>query len=444
MVQFLIRRGAMVAFFSALALGTAIAQVAQNDPLDSDFETRVNPQTGNVEQVFNPWRTERIEAERTERDYRLQRQMTDRDYQSRAEQRNNLRNLSNRIYQTNVNTINQRHLAGLSVIRAGRANTSFTSDPNFSISSYLVQRYPPARREIERLALPMSAEFHAALRANSLNERDLADGHALAFITAFEAYSGQKTARVHLTFAQQTLRTQMLRSSIAQGASSAERQKDFEHFGVLAFAAKQLVRQGDPMGREIAASVLAGLAKAPAYSIAMTANGFTHRGDQIIAARRATTTFNPATPSPTPGFYARRFNSEYVSRSTFENNAREAIDTFYTELARRGERRTDMAVLVAYLLATNATAISGQEPNAAQIQSAKDIARSAILRSRDIQAAPDAEKQLALELTMISSVEALRERNATTARANIRQIFQALGEDPMQYELTATGIRKVR
>jgi hypothetical protein len=290
----------------------------------------------------------------------------------------------------------------------------------------------------------MSAEFHVALKANSLNERDLADGHALAFITAYEAYSGQETARVHLTFAQQTLRTQMLRSSIAQGASSAERQKDFEHFGVLAFAAKQLSGQGDPMGREIAASVLAGLARAPAYSVAMTSSGFAHRGDQIITAGRATTTFNPATPSPTPAFYARRFNSEYVPRSTFENNAREAISSFYTELARRNERRTDMAVLVAYLLAANATAISGQEPNAAQIQSAKDIARSAILRSRDIQAAPDAEKQLALELLMISSVEVLRERNATTARVNIRQIFQALGEDPMQYELTATGIRKVR
>jgi hypothetical protein len=331
---------------SAALNDPVLAQQVQVSP-ELDQETRYNPQTGRYEVIYNPWNTSKVEAERTERNYQLSRKMTEADHQARAQQRANLKQLSDEIYAANVGLLNHRHLAGLSAIKAGRATTAFTPDPRFSITQYLIQRYPTARSEVERLAGPMSIEFHAALRANSLSEKDLADGNALAFITAFEAYSGQKTAAVHLAFAKRTLQAKMLQSSIDQGASSAERQRDFEHFGVLAFAAKQLSSQGDPMGRELAARIISGLVQAPAHSVVMTATGFGHKGDQIIASGRATTIFSPAATSSTPDFYAQRLNSAYIARSTFENNAREAISTFYAEIARRGEPQNDIAVLIA-------------------------------------------------------------------------------------------------
>lgn len=436
--------------FRLVTIGLAVCgTVASAQEVETIYRTEVDPNSGRRERVIDVWATGQAEQAARDKSFEDQQRQTSNSNRAQADYENNrnqqqrdgLRALSNTIYASNVDLITRRHQKGIAVIKSGKARTSFAPQPGFSITAYLGKRYPAASGLIASLAQPASTRFNAGLVAKGLSKTDLADGQALAFVTAYEAYSGQTTGPAHLAFARQTVRSKILKSSIDQGADDAERQKDFEHFGVLAFVAKDLQARGDPMGKEMAGAVLQALGQTAASSIAMTASGFTHRGQQIIASGRASTLFRPG-PSLTPQIYAKQFSGEYVARSTFENNARQAISAFYGEMARRGGRANDLASIVSFLMAANASAISGQEPNPAQIQSAYDVARNAILRSPDIQAAPDAEKQVAVELMMFRSIEALRERNAPVARANLQKIFQALGEDPNNYDLTPTGLRR--
>ena len=372
---------------------------------------------------------------------KVNRQHTDNQRQINADAAARLAEIGEN-YNRNVALITQRHADGLARIKAGKATTGFAPVPNFSVGTYFRQRYPQAAPALLQAAPAASAQFHQELRARGLSDHDLADGEALAFVTAYEVYSGQKTGPAHLAFARNAARTALLTQTMRQAAPDAERQSDFENFGVLAFGARLAAARGDPSARAVAASVLTNLGEAPAGSIMATATGFANRGSQIIAAGRATTIFTPGDVSA-----SHRVNTISVNgpagTASFNQSLLADIRTFYGEVARRGGRANDLADLVTYLMVGNATAITGQEPNAAQVQSVRAFARAAILKSEAIQAAPDASKQTAVEEMMISTVDALSTRNAANAQRNLAQIFQALGEDLNAYQLTETGIVRV-
>ena len=424
---------------SVAILSAAAPAVAQ-----SDIETRVNPVTGNTEQVYNPWSNDRATSERNQRssDYNMSviNNRAARDQQASEDRRR----ANNEIYNSNVALITERNRAGLAKIRSGHATTGFTPVPGFSVGTYFAKRYPQAGQQIVTLAQSASAQFHESLRAHGLGDHDLADGAALAFVTAFEVYSGQKTSPAHLANVRAQNRKNLLTNSMLQAAPDDERQRDFEKLGTLAFGARMAVAGGDTAGgREVAASVVAGLGRVRADAVVLTANGFGHKGDAIIAAGRATTLFTPSATVETAKQYGSRLGTEYVKASTFEANARAAITGFYGEMAKRGGRVGDLADIVTFLMIGNAAAISGQEPNPAQLASVQAMVRAAILKSRDIQAASDGEKQSAVELMMIPTMDVLQRRSRLEAQDNLGKIFAVLGEDLANYQLTETGLVRV-
>ena len=417
----------------------AILSAAAPAAAQSDIETRVNPVTGNTEQVYNPWNNDQITRDRNQRssDHNMSviNNRVARDQQASVDRRR----ANNDLYNSNVALITERNRVGLAKIRSGHATTGFTPAPGFSVGSFFAKSYPQAGAQIVPLAQSASAQFHASLRAHGLGDHDLADGAALAFITAFEVYSGQKTSPAHLANVRAQNRKSLLTNSMLQAAPDDERQRDFEKYGTLAFGARMAVAQGDTVGgRELAASVVTGLGRVRADAVVLTPNGFGHKGDAIIAAGRATTLFTPGNVEA-PQAYVRSFTDKGTAAFTAQR-ATQGIAAFYSELAQRGGRANDLVDVVTYLMVGNAAALGGQEPNPAQIQSVKAMARAAILRSRDIQAAGDGEKQLAVELMMIPTIAALQKRDNPQARDNLINIFAALGEDWRNYQLTETGL----
>ena len=202
---------------------------------------------------------------------------------------------------------------------------------------------------------------------------------------------------------------------------------------------KRKTPQSIQQAKAIAESILPTLWKKPAYTILMTPTGFIHKGRKIIDDGKASNlfTYNPNLNVAQKFAKAQNAESETV---TYQNY----LNVFYQEIAKRGAQKNDVASMVTFSLAANYYVTTAKEPNTMQVKSVYEMVKSAILKSPDIQAASDENKQIACEIIAIRSIDALKNRNAEFATSVTNDIFTALGEDLNNYQLTEQGIVRIK
>jgi hypothetical protein len=426
-----------------IILGAAWA-CAQNE---EEYEVVQNPRTGEYELVHNPWNIDKTRNDARKRDQELfdlqQRHRREADERTYA-----MYDQFRRDNQAQMQEITKRHLTGLAIIRAGKATTRFTPSPRFNLLAYLTQRAqtPEARQQAQQYGAEASKRYHNELQARRLRENDLADGLALDFILCYEIYFRQRTTPAHLQFQRTVIAKYLLGSSLRQGADDLERQKDFEFFGALSMYAKMLSEQPatQAKAREIAASVLPTLWGKPIDTILLTPTGFAHKGASIIARGQATPyfTYNPALSAAQK---LSQINNAPNLAATYQNY----LNVFHQEMAKRGGQKNDLASYATFSLYANYIVLAGgKELNPAQTKSLYAFVKGVVLKSPDIQAASDENKQLACEIIAIRAMDAYQNRNSAVglsfARKVAGDIFQALGEDPNNYQLTEQGVVRVK
>jgi hypothetical protein len=419
-----------------------------------DYETVYNPRTGNIEVRHNPWNQDKLMREKIDRDRQLNDLIrANRNRQSQDNARDS-QALSITLYNAAVRRVNQ----GKARIKAGRASTAFVDNPDFSLASYLTQKAetPALKQKVQKFAEAALKHFKEELRAKGLAANDLADGGALAFVLCHEVYFGVQPSEAQFQWLRRKLRQELMADAKFQGGSDQERQRNFSVNGALTMYAIDIYRKGATVplterkeAKEIAAEVLQIIWGNSIDTILMTPTGFMHKGEKIIAGGGATHLYNYNSNVQTAVRYARNIQVQGVAQ-TYQ----EYLTLFYQELYRRGGKNNDLAwcgTLSAY--GAYLVLAEGREMNASQIQSVYAFIKNSILKSPDIQAASDENKQLACEILAIQATEVYRKfisekqlgRNYQKVNAELilRDIFRALGEDIRQYKLTESGIVKI-
>ena len=421
-----------------------------------DYETVFNPKTGNVEQQYNPWNPENTAQERRADNQRFNDLINShRQSQARASQAY-LRQLSINLYQAAV----LRTKKGETRIKNGQASTGFKNLPGFSLKNYLLSQVktPDLKLKVEQFAEASFNQFTAEVRAHGLQINDIADGEALAFVIAYELYFGGKSTSAHLQWLRQKGKEGLLKDSWFQGGADEERQRQYEMYGALIMYAQMIRRKNNlasvsdlQEAKDIAAEVLRTVWGNSTDTILMTQTGFMHKGNKIIADGKATHLFAYNANLPTARRMASNSKTQGLAQ-VYQNN----LNLYYQELARRGGQRNDLAwcgTLAAY--ANYVVLTDGKDLNPIQLKSVYSFVKNAILKSPNVQAASDENKQFACEIFAInaaSNYQSFRRDfqqyginyQKTQAQIYLKEFFQALGENPASYKLTDTGIIKVR
>jgi hypothetical protein len=339
----------------------------------------------------------------------------------------------------------RRILVGEAKIKAGKATTTFFYNPRLSLKNYLLLQADSMelRQIVEQYADVCLEMFRKSLLQNKLKRNDIADTSALAFVTAYEIYFGEMPSKEHLRWMQFRGREILLNSPGFQGVADADRQRAYEIYGVLTMYAKILRERGNQdalnEAKETAGEVLQGIWGSSADTIQILPVGFTHKGQKIINDGNATVSykFNPSSP------ISRKLAN---GQSQTEAQYQTLLNNFYQKLETEGRLKNDLAACGTYSFQEVYPLIQDKKNlNVNQINSIYEMLKNASLRSTDIQAATDENKQFACEFFAIRAV-LLKNRTDVTAKAAagifLRDLFNAYNEDFNDYEIIAEGLVK--
>lgn len=440
--------------FLILSLVTSLKLQAQYE-----WEYTYQEKKGYSEWEFRPWNKTQQEHEKEIEKQRGQHNENIRQineiYRRYEEQRQDMMLQQ----QQNFADMNYRLNTGQIIINAGKATTLFKPTPGFSIKNYLLQKTKGRewKQVVDQYADICYKNFQDELKKRGMNPNDYVESKVLSFLIAYEVYFGEKPSLKHQQWCINVSKPSYLKSAFFQSTENIERQQKAETAGVLAmYSLIQLNKSktGDSLAfreaRSVSRSVLESLWGNAVNTIAITNNGFIHRGKKIIEDGKATLTykFNPQIKSWEVA--ARNFGPDY--KTQFQNEYKANLGFFYQEMQKRDWAKTDMAWhLTATAYALSYTATGGVEWNQKQTKSVYEFFKNVILKSPDIQAATDESRQMAFEVVAIQALSSyadfVKEKDLVSksaARGQLSSLFKMLGENPENYQWTAEGIKKIK
>lgn len=240
----------------------------------------------------------------------------------------------------------QQARLGEAIIKAGKATTRIAAQPATSVVVALegADRVESARK---------LAAFQSLVSRSAFTRYDMADGFALAFVMAFEAYTGKPPGAVRLRNLRASLRSQLLKSALSQGETMTSRQRQYENMGISAVSAIEARRRGDiDLARRWATPVLERLWPKPVVRIELAPGGFGDRGERLVGSGTAKATYKrsgdrsvaavaaaigPVYPEPTPAYLQTvpgRFDAEVRARGGKLGDAADELATVFVLQAR--------------------------------------------------------------------------------------------------------------
>lgn len=252
----------------------------------SDYETRVNPVTGEYERLYTPWKPENLQRDLIQREN---------DYSQMVGQHRAQRlQMSDQYLNAVMAELRQRAARGNQIIKAGKASLKFQPSGQYSLRDEFLKtvKDPKWRPFVEKFAESSWQEFAAELEAKNLSPNDLADVSALAFVISFEIYKGERPTDAHLRNFRRLIAAAILKNPYIQGDEDFYKQDLAERNGAMAMFAKRLAAQGRPSdAKTLAEIVIKNIWETPAEYVGMTKDNFAHRGELIIAGGKATHLF---------------------------------------------------------------------------------------------------------------------------------------------------------
>ena len=381
-------------------------------------------------------------------------------------------------------------------ILAGKASTTFTNDPRFSLRRYLIEQIndpnnqDDARTKAETKQLvELQSEnalhgFYTLMVQSGFKKNDFVDGVTMIFAHNCSSYIGKEIPKPFLAKQNSQIRQQLLKDEIFQGWTDKDRQTFIERNGALAFYALTLRKQSEQtnnpqiglQSRKIAIDVFMSMfGKVPDRAILESiANG-----EKVNLDGKKPIAKVPDKNSNTfrlPGAKATYiYNNQMDVPSSLSANdsnhspqeLRQYLQYFYTEVAKRGGQKNDMAFVAALVVEADYYVLNdGKQLTPRQFTGAVKLLTDLILANESLQNATDMQKQLASEKTIIyavfnfvifqrakaslikgnpnekyGNVEAINS-SRVLAKSNLNLIFETLGEKWELYHLTPDGFVK--
>lgn len=441
-----------------------------------EWENVYNPRTARTERVYNPGNPTQATYERQQQERQAEELMRQSNANIKAinDEYNRRRDEANermkrnqefwddmaRDMQFKMIEMNSRTNYGNSIIKAGKASTTYQPNPNFDFIKALAKRAKNSQQLdlIEQYADESRKRFYSELAARGLAKDDLADGVVLVFVMSYEVYTNQKPSNAIAQDMRQKIKSSLLKNPIFQSYSSDERQQDYELYATLTGYTRLLSEKG--MAGDKAALIEAqtyakGLMEKfwgnSVNTIQLTSTGFVHKGAKIIADGKATTLFKYNSNLPTAEMHISK-QSQY--RDEFIRDNKQRLQLFYQVMGQKGGQRGDLAWCGTMIAYANFVVIAkGQDWNSAQLNSAYNFVKNAVLKLPDIQAASDDDKQIACENMAMDTVANYQNfakggdniyGTGPIAQSYLDSLFRALGEDIKNYQWSSSGIVRIK
>ena len=354
----------------------------------------------------------------------------------------------------NEETSKRKIFIGEARIKAGKASTTFKYNSNLSLKDYLLLKSDSyeLRKIVEQNADICLKMFRKSLRDEKLAQNDMVDTSALAFVTSYEIFFGEKPSKAHLNWMREKGREILLKLASFQGVDDAERQRAFEIYGVLTMYAKILQERGlrgdkeaQIESKETAGEVLKEVWGNSTDSILKLPVGFTHKGQKLILDGKATQlfSFNPNLQT------AKKLSSE---NPQIEAQYQTFLNQIYKEMNEKEMPANDLAACGTYSFAESYQFISEFKGlNKSQLKGVYEVFKKAILSSSDIQAASDENKQMACEVFAIRALllkkQIVENTNPNDSKILTEQfigdLFRAYSEEFKNYQMTSSSFVKI-
>lgn len=341
--------------------------------------------------------------------------------------------LSNRI----LRGIGQRRIA------QGRATTRFTPSAKGSQIGALAASAganKAAAIEANKAAL---ATFNEAMKRLGLTPNDVADGRALAFNMAFNAYASKDPGPTRLKNLRAQFKSAMLEDPMFQTTPDADRQAMYEKIAipaVFALSARQQAHR-KPAGSEarevlkttaerMGEGLLKSLWDKPVEGIELSPNGFADRGERVVQAGAGKTTFQRSQDSAMVATFARAPNASQLGWD--EKYYADLLQQFDAETQKLGLQTNDLAdAQVAAAAAVWPVHSGGKHLSAPQIAWLRREMRKDILGSVEFQRLPNAQKQdyyetLALRAMHIAAQDELNRQKLANLKKDTGDTFTDL------------------
>jgi hypothetical protein len=361
-----------------------------------------------------------------------------------------------------------------------QASTRFTPVAKNSLIEKSAANLADARERTQFIAANQQLldTFQVTMQQHRLTPNDVADGRALAFVIAYQIFTGEFPGPQRLQALRQQMRQSLLADVIFQGTPDDEKQPDYEQTGIQSILAVYADKQAqntklsaaeraraDQFAKQIAESILVKIWKKPAGSIEMTPTGFGNKAERLVKTGGGTITFK------------RTAEIASATRQTGEAELyKKQISRFDEEVRQRGGATNDLAFAnavafdLAFLIVND-----GRKLNAPQLkwlvnEMVKDMTNGP--QAMQFQAMTDQQRQqeyekLAIETTRLmetyNKLAEMRNKKSDDALTNLtrayelqvpsqnmrsdarmlmRNIFQPRTLE--EYELTESGFKKVR
>lgn len=456
-------------FFRTVLISTFLASICF---AQAEWEKVYNPRTGGYERIYNPGNPTQVAIEQQKQEQRaeeLMRQTNDNireineTYNRRREEANERMKRNQEFWDdmaTNMQfkmiEMNSRTNYGNSIIKAGKATTTYQPNPNYNIKKVLAKRAktPQHLDLIEQYVDESRKTFFSELAAKGLAKNDLADGVVLVFVMSYEVYATQKPSNTAVEDMRKKIKSSLLKNAIFQSYNSDERQQDYELYATLAGYSKILFDKGikgDKAALIEAQSTARGLLEKfwgnAVNTIQLTSTGFVHKGAKIIADGKATHLFKY---NPNLDVAAMIVSKTSLYRDQITRDYRQNLRLFYQSMAQKGGQKGDLAWCGTIVGYANSYVLNKQEWTPVQMKSVYDFLKNKINTVPDIQAADDSSKQLSCEEMAISTANNYVNftkgelGTGSTATLLLGNLFRALNENPNNYQWTANGIVKVK
>ncbi len=435
-----------------------------------EWENIYNPRTGTYERIYNPGNPAQAAIEQQQREAQADaiirqgneniREIND-TYNRRREAANEQTKRNQEFWddmardmQFKMIEMNSRRNYGNSIIKAGKASSTYQPTQNFNFINLLAKRAKNKQQLdlIEQYAAASMKKFQSELATRGLVKNDLADGVVNVFAMAFEVYENQKVSNAVGQKMRQEIKASLLKTPIFQSYTSAEREEDYALYATLAGYCKILFEKGvkgDKAALIEAQSTAKGLLEKfwgnGVNTLQLTSVGFVHKGAKIIADGKATNLFKY-----NPNLGVAEMGNAHVDIKT-QNS--QNIQRFYQEMTKRGGQKGDLAWCGTMAGNINYYVLTKQEWTPVQTKSVYDFMKTKINTLPDIQAADDNSKQIACEQLVMNTMsnyarfikgEYTAYYTNSTATNILQGLFKALGEDINNYQWTANGIVKVK
>jgi hypothetical protein len=438
----------------------------------AEWEKVYNPRTGTYERIYNPGNPTQVAIEQQQRERQAEdilRQTNDNireineTYNRRREEANEQLKRNQEFWddlgrdqQFRMIEMNSRTNYGTSIIKAGKATTTFQPDPSFDFFKILVKRAKNNQQLalIQQYANPSRKVFFDELKLRGFAQNDIADGVVLVFVMAYEVYANQKPGNAVIQKMRQEVKGSLLKRPIFQSYTSAERQQEYELYATLTGYTKILFDKGlkgDKAALIEAQSNAKGLLEKfwgnTANTIQLTATGFVHKGTKIIADGKATQFFKY---NPNLDIVEMSVSKTGQFRSQIVSEFKQNLQLFYQTMSQKGGQKGDLAWCGTMVGFVNFYVLTKQNWTPVQTKSVYDFMKGKINAMPDIQAADDNSKQITCEQMALSSANNYanfvkgRPGSTSTATALLGDLFRLLGEDANNYQWTANGIVKVK